>query len=193
MTLQEYFKAVTHGKWITGGLNIQYRLENRVLYFQASNEESDWALNFDFPAVPYKHMKEKFLVHRGFLKAWKSVRDEIALLDFDTIVGYSMGGAMATLAHEDFRYRKGYQLKTIVFGCPKVLFLPSRHARSRFTEIERFANREDIVSKLPPFFTHVGKFGRMNEVKLKRPEGFPLLAWLSGHTPQMYRMRLEDI
>jgi len=72
MTPLEYFNAVTHGKWITGGLNIQYRLENRVLYFQASNEESDWALNFDFPAVPYKDMKEKFFVHRGFLKAWLS-------------------------------------------------------------------------------------------------------------------------
>jgi len=28
MTPQEYFKAVTRGKWITGGLDIQYRLEN---------------------------------------------------------------------------------------------------------------------------------------------------------------------
>jgi len=143
--------------------------------------------------VPYKNMKEKFLVHRGFLKAWKSVRDEIALLDFDTIVGYSMGGALATFAHEDFRYRKGYQPKTYVFGCPKVLFLPSSHVRNRFNSIERYANKEDVVAKLPPFFTHVGRFGRMNEAKLKRPEGFPLLAWLSGHSPQMYRMRLENI
>ena len=193
MTPKEYFEKVLSGKWATAGRNIQYRLENRVLYFQASNEESDWAFNFDFPAVPYKDMKEKFLVHRGFLKAWKSVRDEIALLDFDTIVGYSMGGALATFAHEDFRYRKGYQPKTIVFGCPKVLFLPSLHVLNRFTAIGRYANKEDIVAKLPPFFTHVGRFERMNEVKLKRPEGFPLLAWLSGHTPQMYRMRLENI
>jgi len=192
MTTLDYFNAVLSGKWITAGRNIQYRLEGKTLYFQCSAEESDWAFNLDFPAVPYKHMREKFLVHRGFLKAWRSVRDEISLLDFDTIVGYSMGGALATLAHEDFRYRKGYQPKTIVFGCPKVLFMPSSHVRSRFTEIERFANREDIVSKLPPFFTHVG-IDRTLTMSVKRPEGFPRLAWLSGHIPQMYRMRLENI
>jgi len=28
MTPLEYFNTVTRGKWITGGLNIQYRLEN---------------------------------------------------------------------------------------------------------------------------------------------------------------------
>ncbi len=189
MTPLDYFNNVTHGKWITAVRNIQYRLENRVLYFQASAEESDWAFNFDFPAVPYKDMKEKFLVHRGFLKAWKSVRDEIALLDFDTIVGFSMGGAMATFAHEDFRYRKGYQPKTIVFGCPRVLFLPSNHVLSRFSEIERFANKEDIVTKMPPFFTHVG-IDRTLTMSVKRPEGYPLMPWLSGHSPQMYRMRL---
>jgi len=192
MTTLDYFNAVLSGKWTTAGRNIQYRLEGKTLYFQGSAEESDWAFNLDFPAVPYKHMREKFFVHRGFLKAWKSVRDEIALLDFDTIVGYSMGGALATLAHEDFRYRKGYQPKTIVFGCPRVLFLPSNHVRSRFSNIERFFNTEDIVTKVPPFFSHVGVHRRLTE-SVKRPEGFPRLEWLSGHTPQMYRMRLEHI
>jgi len=193
MTALGYFNAVLSGKWITSGLNIQYRIENRVLYLQCSKEESDWNTNFDFPVVPYKRMKGLFFIHRGYLKAWKSIRDEIVakFSEFDIIVGYSYGANVAIPIHEEFLYRQGYQPETYRYGGSKILFLPSRRIRNRFSRVTNIQNREDIVSMAVPLYSRVGKLVKLTK-PLKRPEGFPLVAWLSGHSPQMYRMRLEE-
>jgi len=191
MTPLDYFNAVLSGKWITKGRNVQYRIENRILYLQGSSDKDDWRINFDFPVVPYKRMKELFFIHRGYLKAWKSIRDEIVAKfpEFDVIVGYSYGANVAIPIHEEFLYRQGYQPETYRYGGSKILFLPSRRIRSRFSRVTNIQNREDIVSMVVPLYSRVGKLVKLTK-PLKRPEGFPRLEWLSGHTPQMYRMRL---
>jgi len=190
LTLIEYFNGVTHGKWVTAGMNIQYKVENNVLYFQSSDKGlSDCLVNFDFPVVPYKSMEETFFVHRGFLKAWKSVQDEISKLSYDTIVGYSHGAALALLAHEDFLFKRGLEPATYVFGCPKIFFLISKRAKSRFSKVVNVANVEDIVAKAPPFYTAVGRKIRL-VVQAVRPADVTFLQWWSGHMPTMYRQRL---
>lgn len=88
------FLEVNRDGWVTVGNHVQYKLVGKTLYFQCSSGEEDWKSNFDFWARPYKNMKEVFYVHKGFRDMWKSVRDEIAKLDFDTIIGYSQGAAL---------------------------------------------------------------------------------------------------
>ena len=63
-------------------------------------------------AKPYRDMNDKWYAHRGFLRVWKAMKDEIerkvvAILatnaEIDTIkcVGYSHGAALSLLATED--------------------------------------------------------------------------------------------
>ena len=47
------------------------------ILFEWSNGKVDWKNNFDFPAKPYGEMKHRWFVHRGFLRVWKTIRDEI--------------------------------------------------------------------------------------------------------------------
>jgi len=187
----ELFERSLNGPWVTSGIDIQYRIDHSVLYLQCSNGKSDWKLNFDFPVVPYKRMKEKFFVHRGFVKAWKSVRDEImARVDeFEVIVAYSHGADIGILAHEDFRYVRGFQPETHLYGASKILFLPSKHILLRFSQIKNHQSKGDWATKVVPFYTAVGKIATYSR-KCVRPEGMKLLDWLSNHTPAHYRQRL---
>jgi hypothetical protein len=86
LRVSELFDTCNSGGWTTKGTT-QYKLVDGTLYFQCSDGKEDWRRNFAFPAVPYKRMENKFLVHAGFLSAWKEVRDEIAQLNFNRIVG----------------------------------------------------------------------------------------------------------
>ena len=113
----------------SGDFAIVNRGNEMFLLFQCSNGLEDWKNNFDFPAVPYKDMGERWFCHKGFLKVWKSIEPHIS--DYVkssraqkiTVVGYSHGAAIATLAHEyvwflrpDLRpFLSGYG-----FGCPGV-------------------------------------------------------------------------
>lgn len=45
------------------------------IYFQGSNQITDWVRNFLFKKRPYKDMELPYYVHRGFLNAWKEVED----------------------------------------------------------------------------------------------------------------------
>lgn len=195
--LLEFFKEfIVWKNWKTIGSDVQYKLIDKTLYFQQSNSNSDWKYNFSFPAIPYKNMEELFFVHRGFKKLWKEIRDEINKLDFDTIVGYSHGGALATLAHEDYLFRKGVQPKTYVFGCPRILWFPFKGIRERFSNITYIKNPLDIVTKIPPaIFGYRRVYGELISLKgnSKKPLDTKLLLWITGHTPEDYIQRLENL
>ena len=105
-----------HQDWKTVGEDIQYIIEcdndrNVVLVFQGSNSSLDWKNNFRFWKKPYKNMDVTFRVHSGFLKIWRSGRDqimsEIEALNPSTITvcGFSLGAATSILAYEDVWYR----------------------------------------------------------------------------------------
>ena len=188
LKVSELFDTCNSGGWITKGTT-QYKLVDGTLYFQCSDGKEDWRRNFAFPAVPYKRMKNKFLVHAGFLSAWKEVRDEINALDFHAIVGYSHGAALALLACEDQAFR-GRKVPTIVFGCPRIFYKPPQIVKDRTEHAIRYTSKGDIVTKVPPFYHHVGQ-----EVLLcgkTHREEKSLLSYLSRHSPSVYRQRLLD-
>ena len=181
MTDHDLFDRVLKGPWITAGDDVQYKLEDGLLYFQCSRGASDWRANFDFPVVPYRDMKDKFRVHRGFLAKWKSVRDVIRPLPFHTIVGFSHGAALAALAHEDRLFHLGVECTTTLFGCPRFLWMPSGVAQFAFVGVRRVSVRGDIVTHLPPAFTgyrHTHRFRIVGPWSIPRPQ---------KHQPDEYR------
>lgn len=192
----------------SGDYDIQ--VEGRTLYllFQWSKDEEDWLNNFDFipthlhtlkerwahlkalalsfvsgvstPAKAYKHMTRPWLCHRGFLRVWLAMRDEIearveALLEtypeIDTItcVGYSHGGALAVFATEDMAYLHGEACKVegYGFGAPRVLWGPiPAEVKERLANFKLVRNVPDIVTHVPPawlWFKHAGEVVEIGE------------------------------
>lgn len=134
MSLLEKFETVNRGDWITSGKNVQYKVINSVLYFQCTQGVSDWKQNFRFSDEAYSGVSS-FRAHKGFIELWQSVRHEIEALDFDTIVGYSQGGALAGFAHENYFHRKGFEPMTYTFGCPRFIHEPSAEISARFSQL----------------------------------------------------------
>ena len=125
-------------------LNVKYKtVENKgdyairqigndlYLYFEWSDGLEDWKNNFNFPAKPYKDMGIKWYCHRGFLKVWKSIEPYVKesimkpSIKKIIIVGYSHGGAIATLCHEYVWYNRPDLRDNLYgygFGAPRVLW-----------------------------------------------------------------------
>lgn len=162
------FKRCLNAEYITTAESGDYAIEveGNTLYilFEWSDGAVDWRNNFDFPATPYKSMTEKWFCHRGFLKVWKAMRDEIEscvalILRQNTeiseivIVGYSHGGAMAFFATEDMSYLYGekYAVRGYGFGAPRVLWgYAPKALRERISAFVTVRNIPDIVTHLPP-------------------------------------------
>lgn len=169
-------------------------LEDGVLkiFFEPSNGKEDWRNNFDFPAKPYRDMKNLWFCHRGFLKVWKSIEEHIArnILDPEVkkieIVGYSHGAAIAALCYEYVKFnRPDIEVFGVGFGGPRVLWgFPNKRVLDRFEGFTIVRNGNDLITHLPPAifgFRHVGTI-----LKIGKSEGL-----IKDHYPQKYKEALE--
>jgi Lipase (class 3) len=189
-----YVECINNKGWITVG-HVQYKLVKRVLYFQCSNGIEDWKSNFDFPVTPYKYMETEFQMHHGFAVMWKSVRDIIATLGFDVIIGYSQGAVFACLAYEDTLFNKHIKCPCIVFGCPRFLWIPPKTIRNRFKDVIRVCNSGDIVTHTPPFifgYWHIGIKMKLKNIA-KKPSLEKWWHWITGHTQSRYLQNLGGL
>lgn len=141
-----------------GSYMLERQGDKLTIYFEGSNGHVDWKNNFDFPAKPYRDMKDGWFCHRGFLKVWKSIEDHIAMDIMDLsvnvieIVGYSHGGAIAQLCYEYVRFnRPDVAVYGYGFGAPRVFWGPARKAvKDRFRGFIVVRNGKDIVTHVPP-------------------------------------------
>lgn len=125
-----------------------------VLAFRGTRQVKDWMTNLNAVMTPVVSSGGETLgnVHRGFNKAFLSVREQIdPLLEGDEdlplfITGHSLGGALATLATW---YLKGDSLAACyTFGAPRV---GDAGLMDRFrTPIYRVVNGVDPVPFVPP-------------------------------------------
>ncbi len=162
------FRKCLSAEYISTAEGGDYAIEvdGNTLYilFEWSDGAEDWRNNFDFPIKPYRRMSDKWYCHRGFLRVWKAMRDEIESsvaellaqlpnISNITIVGYSHGGAMALLATEDMTYLYGDKItvRGYGFGAPRVLwgYIP-KAVRERISAFTTVRNIPDIVTHLPP-------------------------------------------
>jgi hypothetical protein len=197
--LSSYFKGILNANYMhlaEETASFAYRVENlyplkyKVLsiFFEESNGATDWKNNFDFPAKPYRDMRDKWYAHRGFLRVWKAIephlRDVIMSPDikFIDIYGYSHGAAVALLCHEYCKFhRPDINVCGYGFGSPRVIWgFPNKRVRDRFKGFTVIRNKGDIVTHLPPAifgFTHcptvltIGD-GSYNCIDAHRPESY---------------------
>jgi len=183
-TDKEYAELLLSGDWATAGTDTQYKIieedDETIIVFAESNSKMDWKINFNFPKKAYKKEKQSMYVHRGFLKEWKLIRDillnyvegafYIGSVKKITVVGWSYGGAMATLCMEDLFYSfptLRSSLELITFGSPRLIgcwnFKKVKHVWENTT---RYHNGSDIVACVPFLFmgfrhikkeVHIGK------------------------------------
>lgn len=163
----------------SGNYSIEVEGDTIYLLFQWSKGFWDWFHNFLFPAKPYKHMKGMWFCHRGFLRVWKAMRDDIEaevkqiLLRNQTwdetsitkivCIGYSHGGALSLFATEDMQYLYGNTMSVTGygFGAPRVVwgFLP-KAVKKRLINFYVVRNIPDLVTHVPPVlfgFRHVNR------------------------------------
>ena len=203
--LSELFNRCLRAKYIhtveDGDYAIELDGETLYLLFQWSHSHMDWVSNFDFPARAYKNGDDKWRVHRGFLRVWKAMRDDIERAVNDALnehaeiseiacVGYSHGAAVALLATEDMQYLFGENKKVsgFGFGAPRVVWgrLPAAVAE-RVGHFKAICHKQDIVSHLPP---RVFGFRHLNKVVLTAGER---LNCVDAHRPENYLETLERV
>jgi hypothetical protein len=182
----ELNKIIKDTKYKTVGKDLDYQIavieQRPCLLFQESTDDQDWKFNFDW--LPIKYAGHK--MHRGFVKAWESGRDEI-LKDFiglvslyeskPLITGWSFGGAMSVIACEDFYLRTGIKADVITFGAPKVCANKetAESIREHADMFVQYAQPNDCVCLCPPVpgFRHVTKTtkvgDRFNLIKVFNP------------------------
>lgn len=183
--------------------------DERVLYifFEPSDGNTDWKVNFAYWRKPYKDMAVRYRVHGGFLESWKLIDDTIGTkirevvkpeINEDghwnwkwqkvVIVGYSHGGALAALCHEYVWYNRidlrDGRLIGISFDGPRVfagLSIPAA-LKQRWAHFYLICNQDDLVTHLPPvifFFRHVG-----NKIKIgakARPKVAVFKEWMGAY------------
>lgn len=191
MTHSELFSYLKRkSNYTKVGLDVDYDIEvddvNKTIgvFFEESATEQDWKTNFNFPVRPYKHQKSCLWVHRGFKKAWKSANDKIIreVIDIRSrtgynviFIGWSFGGAMCQFAVEDFFFNTGIRSDVITFGAPNVFFGKKsvNYVKSCCKSVVQFANRNDVVTIMPPLYSQICKIkigDKFNLFKLFKPK-----------------------
>lgn len=155
--------------------------ENRLyVVFRGSDKKLDWQLNLDMKqeVVEFRQevIQDKIVeqreqiypysgesssgakMHRGFITAYMSVRDEIhdyiknQTAPAVTITGHSLGGALAALCAVDLQYNFADKvaIEVFTFGAPKAGNKGFRDSYNRrVPESYRFVHGMDIVAALP--------------------------------------------
>ncbi len=183
--------------------NYAIECEGNTLYllFECSNSAVDWKNNLDFPVAPYKNMHPSWQCHRGFLRVWKGMQEEVeervayilsrrSEIHDIVCVGYSHGGALAVLATEDMEYLHGERCSVsgYGFGAPRVLFgrVP-KEVKRRLRSFMTVRNIPDLVTHLPPYLFGFQNAGVLNRIG-KRGKYTPI----SAHFAQSYLEELEN-
>lgn len=192
--LYELFLRTLNAEYKSTDEGIDYSAERDgdtlYIFFECSDGKSDWWLNFDFPAKPYKNMSgSPWYAHGGFVRAFRSVepylREHIFDYNLKRIVtsGYSHGAAVGVLCHEYIWFNRPDLRAAAVgygFGSPRVIWgLPNAEKAARWERFTVVRNIDDLVTHLPPAvfgYFHVGKMleigkrGKYSPVDAHRPE-----------------------
>lgn len=196
--LLKKFQKCYNAKYTTVANDASFYVErdgaHLTLLFEKSNSGKDWKSNFNFPAKPYRKMKNKWFCHRGFLKVWRSIEPYVekdikdqSVTEID-IVGYSHGGAIAELCYEYVKFnRPDVSVTGVGFGAPRVLWGFVRKAvKRRFDGFVVVRNGCDIVTHVPPVVFGFRNMGLLKKVG-KKGQGL-----FKSHSPAAYIEALSE-
>jgi triacylglycerol lipase len=191
-----------------------------IISFRGTQQTVDWItdINGFQEVIPYDNPSSDIRVHRGFVGAYKSVRQKIhSYINSSTspiiniwVCGHSLGGALATLCAVDMQYNFPLiNIECYPSGSPKVgnkAFADSYNIRVPNTS--RTYMRKDLVPELPPIYVekffnqkshHVNKANPIGPKSIfygliqwfKRKLGTDELAeYLTNHSIDLYKKYL---
>ena len=182
MKLSKLFQACAYEiEYQTIGNNVNYAfIENKAdktlfVYFQGSHEKIDWIRNFLFTQKVYK----MFRIHKGFYNAYVEARsmliDKICECDINgdykwlkiVIVGYSHGGALAQIFHEEAIYHRNDikdDIFTYAFESPRCLKVPKKY-KHLWANLTTTRCNTDLITHLPPMLFGYDNLGKMLKIK----------------------------
>jgi pimeloyl-ACP methyl ester carboxylesterase len=156
-----------------GGFGFVARVKNTdefLVSIRGTQTPEEWVKNFTAVPNPWNEVPGFGVVHLGFEQMWRRIRVSVfdALRNVParsriTMVGHSLGGAMATLGAADLKRNLGKDVDVDLWtvGCPRVGQLRFRSNFNRLVpQSFRVVNQGDIVPHLPSvlqLFAHVGK------------------------------------
>lgn len=133
---------------------VDYKLIDKTLYLQESNGIWDWACNLmALPIFSYGKW-----MHVGFSRQYARIRDVVLNNEIDTIVGYSLGGALAQIAAYDIYKQKKKQVRIFVYGSPR----PFVFGCKKLLNIHSVKLGRDIVTSVP--FWHIPAKARIYRI-----------------------------
>lgn len=163
-----------------------------VIAFRGSQQPKDWVNDFDgwHTVIPYGNFESDIRVHQGFLKCYKSVRDEILCyieakkdkIKNIYVTGHSLGGALSLLCAVDVQYNTSVIPVVYTSGAPCVgnkAWAESYNRRVPATT--RTYARCDVVPKLPPWWFLLRVSGGYKHVSASNPIG-PKDPWVGFFT-----------
>jgi hypothetical protein len=131
-----------------------------LISFRGTESIGDWLADLNARS----HVRPFGAIHRGFYHAFQDVRSQLqfALENLGglplLLTGHSLGGALATVAAAEWQGR--YEIQGVyTYGQPrcgnnKFNAFMNKHFGDSF---HRFVNDDDIVTRVPPGFRHVGR------------------------------------
>ena len=199
--LEELFEGCLQAPYkeaATGGGHYAFFKEGAdvTVYFQHSVGREDWRHNLDFFAVRHTVGRERFYCHRGFLKVWRGMSEELTALVADArrrgagrvlCVGYSHGAALAILAVVHLKERfPNLRIQGVGFGTPRVLWgrVPEG-VKAGSESLFAVRNPPDFVTHLPPAL--LGYRTPLPMLTLSREGWNPFFA----HAQEAYRRALQ--
>lgn len=161
-----------------------------------------WLYNLQGAKAPYKHMNQKFYVHRGFLYIYKQLRDEFITYmksvkhNKIVIMGYSQGGAVAQIIYEDLVYNlpelNADQFDCWIYGAPRAFSIfNKKEVMRRCPNVKRFVNGQDLVSRVPFVFMGYSHIAKKIQIGMVRIPFLFLGFYGLHHFPGYYIKNLE--
>jgi hypothetical protein len=160
-----------------------------IVCIRGTQTPREWLANFTAVPNPFTLVQGFGAVHLGFDHMYRSVRDSIdrhlATLppaSRITVLGHSLGGAMAILAAVDLRRNFGRtHLDVCTFGGPRVgLAGFRRHFNAEITACFRVTNQFDVVPHVPSVVAGWNHVGEEIEVDGEVDNPHSLKAYLEG-------------
>lgn len=144
-----------------------------VVSVAPSNEDRDWSTNLNFLLSPwskpsYARPDTKVRAHRGYLRGWERIREEVLSLvatDEVLVCGFSMGGGVSNLVAVDIQYNRDPKtLWCFNMGGARIWNKAGVESfNRRVPNCIHFVNGNDVVSKSAPLCWSGGetvRFGR---------------------------------
>ncbi len=132
-----------------------------MVVFRGTESVGDWVTNLTLTKADWQPFGR---VHAGFLGAYASVRKQVEAFVGRQgagqlwIGGHSLGAALASIAAAELDSQKRVTC-VCTFGQPRIgdTAVAQAFASRLSGRFRRFVNDDDIVTWLPPLFTHVGR------------------------------------